>query len=251
MTNNIGGIIGSTVTGDGNVAGNGNSVQIDKSRNTNYYGSGGGGGRGRSSGGTPDAGLVFAGAILLSIAVAGAAYLFARYAYQFYAAAFVIAGFQVIVSVSSVIFDISNRRSIREDWREWLALVWAASMGALLYYAWGEYPSDVAEQANAAASLPQFWCSLSVYGHGIAVQHVTAAMAIGIGLVLNTPQALAGLFAYFFGEQTPIARMTYRLATQSVAVVAVTLALLSWFLLVYLEPTAFSSVGLPFGCGGR
>ncbi|WP_257386347.1 hypothetical protein [Tahibacter caeni] len=253
MTTNTGGIIGSTVTGDGNIAGNGNIVQIDKSRDTNHYGSGhgdrGGSGGDRSDG---EAGPFMFGAVALSLAIVGAAFVFAKHAPQYYLAACLVALFQVSASMCAVIGDISGGRTVREDWREWLALAYAIGVALLIYYAWRSYPPAVVDHANAAASMREFWCGLTEHGHGVAVQHVLAAAAISLGLALNMPHAIAGFLAYMFGEYTPIAQLAYRAASVPFAVFAWFLAVTAGFVLIYLEPSAFSGVAGPFmGCATR
>lgn len=248
MTTNIGGIIGSTIKGDGNVAGNGNIVQIDKSRSTHYHGGGG-------SGNTPSreaAPMLVALAVVLVLAVVGASYGFAKHAPQYYFAACVVALLQASASICAVVGDISNGRTVREDWREWLALGYAIGIAALIYYAWRSYPPAVVEHANAAASLREFWCGLTHHGHGVAVQHVLTAAAVSLGLLLNMPHAAAGFLAYLFGEYTPIARISYRIATAPLAFLAWFLAGVAGFVLIYLEPSAFANMAGPFmACGSR
>ncbi|GMV30701.1 MAG: hypothetical protein AMXMBFR59_28260 [Rhodanobacteraceae bacterium] len=249
MTTNIGGIIGSTITGDGNVAGNNNTVQINKSRTTHYHGGGRSGG---GKGGSGDAAPVVVGIIILSLAIVGAAYLFAKHAPQYYVVACMIALLQASASICAVVGDISNGRTVREDWREWLALAYAIGVALLIYYAWRTYPPAVVEHANAVTSMREFWCGLTNHGHGVAVQHVLAASAISLSLVLNMPHAFAGFLAYMFGEYTSISQISFRAATAPVAMIAWFLAIAAGFVLVYLEPSVFSNAAGSFmGCAGQ
>ena len=141
---------------------------------------------------------------------------------------------------------------MREEWREWLALAYSIAAALLIYYAWRTYPPAVVEHANAVASMREFWCGLTDHGHGVAVQHVLAAAAIALGLVLNLPHAFAGFFAYLSGEYTPITKMSYRAASAPVAAIAWFLVLTAGFVLAYLEPSTFSGMAGPFmACGSR
>jgi hypothetical protein len=86
----------------------------------------------------------------------------------------------------------------------------------------------------------------------VAVQHVLAAPAISLSLVLNMPHAFAGFLACMFGEYTSISKISFRAATAPVAKIAWFLAIAAGFVLVYLEPSVISNAAGPFmGCASQ
>ena len=192
MKSNIGGVSSSTIVAGVVANGVGNRVLVDNSRSAHYYG---GGGRGNRI--DPSAGVGLA--VVLILAVAGAAWWFAKNASTYFPLAGAIAMSEAGLALFLCAAKAYMYGMIAPGRRDAAVFGIASVLVLVVYMSAASYPHELARLAMAATSTTGFWCSLTDYGRHLAVGYCAIAGLVSLSIVGITPQILLSTVHAFLG----------------------------------------------------
>jgi hypothetical protein len=156
-----------SISGNGNIVGDGNSVVYKSQKNIHNHG-----GRDKDA---DDSKHIFFG--LMCSAALGCAivsYFFAQHAQAIYVGLRVASGLEFVLSVALALLVARNEQGWFSG-KAFAVMLLSAIASLVLHFAHSSYREDLTQLALASSGAVNFWCSLSQYGHQVALLHAATA----------------------------------------------------------------------------